>query len=62
MSIHGTNNARAIGSATSAGCIRLFNQDILDLHGRVQAGAKVGVLSEEESGIGIFRQRRRALE
>lgn len=50
--IHGTNNPWSIGKATSAGCIRLFNQDILDLHDRVQAGAKVVVLSEEESGKG----------
>jgi lipoprotein-anchoring transpeptidase ErfK/SrfK len=52
--IHGTNNPWSIGKATSAGCIRLFNQDILDLHERVQAGTKVIVLSEEESGKGTF--------
>lgn len=50
--IHGTNNPWSIGKATSSGCIRLFNQDILDLHERVEAGAKVVVLSEEESGEG----------
>ncbi|SFP93107.1 L,D-transpeptidase catalytic domain [Tranquillimonas alkanivorans] len=50
--IHGTNDPFSIGKATSAGCIRLFNQDILDLHERVRAGAKVVVLSETESGKG----------
>jgi lipoprotein-anchoring transpeptidase ErfK/SrfK len=30
--IHGTSDAASIGHATSAGCIRLFNQDIIDLY------------------------------
>ncbi|MEN9061188.1 L,D-transpeptidase [Ponticoccus litoralis] len=50
--IHGTTNPFSIGKAVSSGCIRLFNQDILDLHDRVQAGARVVVLTEEESGKG----------
>lgn len=50
--IHGTNNPFSIGKAVSSGCIRLFNQDILDLHERVQAGARVVVLTESESGKG----------
>ena len=33
--IHGTMEPSSIGKATSAGCIRLFNQDIIDLYGRV---------------------------
>lgn len=49
--IHGTNNASTIGRATSAGCIRLFNQDILDLFGRVPTGAHVHVRSAAESAI-----------
>lgn len=49
--IHGTNNASTIGRATSAGCIRLFNQDIIDLYDRVQPGAFVHVRSREESLI-----------
>ncbi|MCC6306626.1 MAG: L,D-transpeptidase [Rhodobacteraceae bacterium] len=47
--IHGTNDIRSIGLATSAGCIRLFNQDILDLYGRVRPGAPVRVRTREES-------------
>lgn len=49
--IHGTNNASTIGRATSAGCIRLFNQDILDLFERVPTGTHVHVRSAEESAI-----------
>lgn len=49
--IHGTNNASTIGRATSAGCIRLFNQDILDLYERVSPGAYVHVRDAAESSI-----------
>lgn len=49
--IHGTNNASTIGRATSAGCIRLFNQDILDLFEKVPAGTHVHVRSAAESAI-----------
>lgn len=49
--IHGTNNASTIGRATSAGCIRLFNQDILDLFARVEPGTHVHVRSAAESAI-----------
>ncbi len=35
--------------ATSAGCIRLFNQDIIDLYNRVPNGTRVKVRSEAES-------------
>ncbi len=47
--IHGTNNSSTIGRATSAGCIRLFNQDILDLYDRVPLGTPVKVRTLEES-------------
>lgn len=51
--IHGTSSPWSIGNATSAGCIRLYNQDIVDLHGRIQeSGTRVVVLSREESGQG----------
>ncbi|SHI46572.1 Lipoprotein-anchoring transpeptidase ErfK/SrfK [Aureimonas altamirensis DSM 21988] len=51
--IHGTNEAWSIGRSVSSGCIRLFNQDIIDLYGRVPTGAKVVVLqpgSADRSG------------
>lgn len=47
--IHGTIDPASIGRATSAGCIRLFNQDILDLYTRVGPGAHVKVRTQEES-------------
>ncbi|GGF44561.1 L,D-transpeptidase [Azorhizobium oxalatiphilum] len=42
--IHGTNEDWSIGKAVSSGCIRLLNQDIIDLYGRVTNGTKVVVL------------------
>lgn len=47
--IHGTIQNASIGHATSAGCIRLFNQDAIDLYERAEMGAKVKVRSLEES-------------
>lgn len=44
--LHGTPEWASIGTAASSGCIRLMNQDIIDLYDRVQPGrqAKVVVL------------------
>ena len=39
--IHGTNQPWTIGKAMSSGCIRLMNQDIIDLYNRAEVGAKV---------------------
>jgi len=39
--LHGTPEWNSIGKAMSSGCIRLMNQDIIDLYNRVQVGAKV---------------------
>lgn len=47
--IHGTIDNNSIGHATSAGCIRLYNQDAIDLYSRVKIGAKVKVRSYDES-------------
>lgn len=47
--IHGTNDPASIGNQGSAGCIRLFNQDIIDLYQRVPVGAQVVVRTYEES-------------
>lgn len=47
--IHGTIDNRSIGRATSAGCIRLFNQDIIDLFERVPNGTRVKARTQEES-------------
>jgi lipoprotein-anchoring transpeptidase ErfK/SrfK len=42
--IHGTNQPSTIGSFVSSGCIRLTNEDIADLYGRVKVGTRVVVL------------------
>ena len=52
--IHGTNEAWSIGQSVSSGCIRLLNQDIIDLHARVPEGSKMVVLTAEQSGKGEF--------
>jgi lipoprotein-anchoring transpeptidase ErfK/SrfK len=42
--IHGTNQPEYIGQAISSGCIRLTNEDVIDLYSRVRLGATVIVL------------------
>jgi len=42
--LHGTPQWNSIGTAASSGCIRLMNQDIIDLYKRVPQGAKVVVM------------------
>jgi lipoprotein-anchoring transpeptidase ErfK/SrfK len=41
--IHGTNRPESIGRFVSYGCIRMYNEDVLDLYQRVQVGAMVVV-------------------
>ena len=41
--IHGTDAPWTIGTAVSKGCIRMYNQDVLDLYPRAHVGAKVTV-------------------
>src|SRR5262249_10568703 len=43
--IHGTNEPDTIGRSVSSGCIRMLNQDVIDLYGRTPVGAKVLVLA-----------------
>ena len=42
--IHGSNEPWSIGTQVSSGCIRLRNEDIIDLYGRAKVGAKVVVI------------------
>ena len=42
--LHGTTEPETIGQAVSSGCIRLFNQDIIDLYNRVPVGTQVTVV------------------
>ncbi len=45
--IHGTNDPESIGKAVSSGCIRLINQDVIDLYNRAPIGTKVIVLPND---------------
>lgn len=68
--IHGTDAPWTIGEAVSKGCIRMFNDDVLDLYPRVNKGAKVtvtwqrfrstGVAASEELDVDQAELRRRA--
>jgi lipoprotein-anchoring transpeptidase ErfK/SrfK len=42
--IHGTNQPSTIGTFVSSGCIRLTNDDVMDLYRRVKVGTRVVVL------------------
>jgi lipoprotein-anchoring transpeptidase ErfK/SrfK len=42
--IHGSNEPWTIGTNVSSGCIRMRNEDVIDLYGRVNVGTKVVVL------------------
>jgi lipoprotein-anchoring transpeptidase ErfK/SrfK len=57
--IHGTNAPSTIGSRASAGCIRMANEDVIDLYERVKVGTKVVVLPASErrasAGFSLFR-------
>jgi lipoprotein-anchoring transpeptidase ErfK/SrfK len=52
--IHGTNDPSTIGHRVSSGCIRLTNEDVSDLYGRVNVGTKVVVLpmNERRASVG----------
>lgn len=43
--IHGTPEWQSIGRNASSGCIRMINQDVMDLYSRIQGGEKVIVLT-----------------
>ena len=45
--IHGTNDPSSIGKAVSSGCIRMINQDVMDLYNRAPIGTKVIVLKPD---------------
>ena len=42
--IHGSNEPETIGQAVSSGCIRMLNEDVIDLYERVNVGDRVVVL------------------
>jgi len=53
--IHGTPYPWSVGHSVSSGCIRLFQQDIIDLYKRVDhSGTRVVVLTKAQSGKGTM--------
>jgi lipoprotein-anchoring transpeptidase ErfK/SrfK len=46
--IHGTNQPEYIGQAISSGCIRMTNEDVIDLYNRVKMGSIVVVLAPKQ--------------
>ena len=44
--VHGTNQPSTIGQFVSSGCIRMLNDDVMDLYARVKVGTKVVVLGD----------------
>ncbi len=46
--IHGTNQPEYIGQAISSGCIRMTNEDVIDLYNRVKPGTVVVVLAPRQ--------------
>ncbi len=53
--IHGTNAPQTIGTHVSSGCIRLTNEDVIDLYSRVSVGTKVVVLPMERRAVVSMR-------
>jgi lipoprotein-anchoring transpeptidase ErfK/SrfK len=49
--IHGTNQPEYIGQAISSGCIRMTNENVIDLYNRVKMGAIVVVLAPRGGGL-----------
>ena len=45
--IHGTNEPWTIGQAVSSGCIRMMNEDVIDLYSKVPVGTTVIVLDPD---------------
>ena len=53
--IHGTPEWKSIGRNASSGCIRMINQDVIDLYSRLQGGEKVIVLTASgEMPTGLY--------
>jgi lipoprotein-anchoring transpeptidase ErfK/SrfK len=57
--IHGTNEPYSIGTNVSSGCIRLINQDIIDLYERVPVGTRVVVIGPQDGFLADTGERMR---
>ncbi len=56
--IHGTNAPSTIGKQVSSGCIRMLNEDVIDLYGRTHVGTKVVVLPMDRHYVSTANQAR----
>jgi lipoprotein-anchoring transpeptidase ErfK/SrfK len=56
--IHGTNQPSTIGTFVPSGCIRLTNEDIIDLYKRVKVGTRVVVLPSAAATAAVGSPRR----
>jgi lipoprotein-anchoring transpeptidase ErfK/SrfK len=52
--IHGTNKPSSIGQHVSSGCIRMLNEDVIDLYARAQVGTKVVVLPASHRQVAMI--------
>ncbi len=48
--IHGSNEPDTIGQAVSSGCIRMTNDDVVDLYERASVGARVSSCADRAAG------------
>ncbi|MDR6227368.1 L,D-transpeptidase family protein [Desmospora profundinema] len=48
--IHGTNRPESIGSHASMGCVRMYNEDVIELYNTVPAGTLVRIHNGDQSG------------
>jgi len=48
--IHGTNTPTSIGKAQSSGCIRMLNEDVVDVYNAAVIGTDVYVLANRRGG------------
>jgi peptidoglycan hydrolase-like protein with peptidoglycan-binding domain len=48
--IHGTNNPKSIGKAVSHGCIRLYNEDVIEIYAQTPVGTPVVIMGKAYSG------------
>lgn len=53
--IHGTLEPHSIGTNASSGCIRMINQDAIDLYNRVSVGTRVVVLGSDHPTVGAAK-------
>ncbi len=44
--IHGTNNPKSIGKAVSHGCVRLYNEDVIEVYDRTPVGTPVTIIGK----------------